>query len=126
MLPLDPQEDLIYVPTRAVGPNGELILRLAIDTGATTTTLLWDAAIRLGYNPASESDYRQVTTASGVVRASRITLSRIEALGHEHHNFPVLCHTIAPTAQADGVLGLDFFRGRKLTLDFRLGLVTLE
>jgi hypothetical protein len=37
------------------------------------------------------------------------------------HNFPVLGHTLPPSAGVDGLLGLDFLRGQSLTLDFRSG-----
>lgn len=54
-----------------------------------------------------------------------MTLSRIRALGQERVEFAVLGHTLPPSAGVDGLLGLDFFRGQSLTLDFRTGHVTL-
>ena len=41
-------------------------------------------------------------------------------------DFPIVCHTLPPSAAVDGVLGLDFFRGTRLVLDFRKGLVTVD
>ncbi len=37
----------------------------------------------------------------------------------------VLCHTLPPSATVDGLLGLDFFRGHQLTVDFQTGQITL-
>lgn len=67
-----------------------------------------------------------MTTASGLEVAPMITLERLEALGRQRDHFPVLCHTLPVSAGVDGVLGLDFLRGHRLTVDFRIGLVTLE
>lgn len=67
----------------------------------------------------------QVTTGSGVEYAPRVTLSRILALEQERVDFPVLGHTLPPSSGVDGLIGLDFFRGQNLALDFRTGRVTL-
>jgi hypothetical protein len=48
-------------------------------------------------------------------------LQRLTALGQERFGFPVLGHTLPPSAGVDGLLGLDFFRGLCLTIDFRAG-----
>ncbi len=37
----------------------------------------------------------------------------------------VSCHTLPPSAGVDGLLGLDFFRGERLTVDFRTGRLIL-
>lgn len=47
----------------------------------------------------------------------------IEVAGRTIENFPMLCHTLPPSAMVDGLLGLDFFRGRRLILDFDMGFV---
>jgi hypothetical protein len=46
-------------------------------------------------------------------------------LGKERIGFPVLGHTLPPSAGVDGLPGLDFLRGQQLTVDFRNGQVTL-
>jgi hypothetical protein len=82
--------------------------------------------VLLGYDPASVPKRTQVTTVSGVEFLPQVTIAKIETLGQVRENFPILCHTLPPSAKVDGVLGLDFFRGQRLVLDFRSGLVTLE
>jgi hypothetical protein len=71
-------------------------------------------------------DRFQVTTGSGVEFVPRIRVQRIEALGTERVDFPVLCHTLPPSAIVDGLLGLDFLRGCRLEIDFRSGKVKLD
>jgi hypothetical protein len=67
-----------------------------------------------------------LTTASGVETAPRLRVERVEALGTERRDFPLVCHTLPPSVGVDGVLGLDFFRGQRLVVDFRRGVVSLE
>ena len=81
--------------------------------------------VTIGYDPALAPDRIQITTGSGVEFAPRVTLDKITALGQERTEFPVLGHTLPPSAGIDGLLGLDFVRGQNLTVDFRTGQVTL-
>lgn len=124
-LPFDPQKGLIIVPTRLHGPSGDTIVRLALDTGATQTMVNWDLIVLLGYDPASISNRIQMTTGSGVEFVPQIKLHKIQAFELTYNDFPVLCHTLPPSATVDGVLGLDFFRKRKLMVDFGNGSVTV-
>ena len=97
------------------------IVRLALDTGATSTVLNVAILVAIGCDPAFVPDRSQVTTGSGVDFAPRIELRRLTALGQERLGFPVLGHTLPPSAGVDGLLGLDFFWGRRLIIDFRIG-----
>lgn len=125
-LHFNPQEGLIIVPTRLFGPVGDAIVQLALDTGATGSLVNWDIAVLLGYDPAIVQDRVQVTTGSGVEFAPRIKVVRIEALGRVREHFPLICHTLPPTAGVDGLLGLDFFRGTNLTIDLVSGAVNVR
>ncbi len=125
-LRFDPTEGLIVVPTRLCGPAGDTVVRLALDTGATRTVVGWDVVVLVGYDPAVSSERVQMITGSGVEFVPRVFIERIEALGQERRDFPVLCHTLPPSATVDGVLGLDFFRGQRLIIDLRVGEVAVE
>ncbi len=124
----DPTQGLIVIPTRLYGLYTDTIVRLALDTGATSSLINWDVAMLLGYDPASSKERIQVTTGSGVEFAPRIGIKKIETLGRYLENFPILsilCHTLPPSATVDGLLGLDFFRGERLIVDLKAGIVTL-
>lgn len=121
----DPKQGLIIIPTRLHGSQGDTIVRLALDTGATNSMINWDVAVLLGYDPASVKERIQITTGSGVEFAPRIVIKKIDVIGRSLENFPVLCHTLPPSATVDGLLGLDFFRGERLVLDFRAGFIDL-
>ncbi len=123
--PFDSQQGLIIVRAELWGPAGSAVLRLALDTGATGTVVNVGMLVAVGYDPALLPDRIQVTTGSGVEFVPRVTLDKIVALGQERSGFPVLGHTLPPSAGVDGLLGLDFLRSQSLTLDFRAGQVTL-
>ena len=124
--PFEPDKNLIIVPTHLIGPAGETVAMLALDTGASYTLVNQDVLEWIGYDPSSLEKQIQITTGSGVERVPRLPIRKIEALGQIRENVDVICHTLPKTATIDGVLGLNFLRGLKLTLDFRAGLITLK
>lgn len=121
----DPQQGLIVLPVTISGPDGIVQLRLALDTGATSTLIRPVHFEAIGYDPGLAQERVQVTTGSGVEFAARVPVTRISALGRSRRNFPVLSHTLPPSATVDGLLGLDFFRGSRLEIDFRRSFVRL-
>jgi hypothetical protein len=46
-------------------------------------------------------------------------------MGQERRHFPVLAHTLPPSASVDGLLDLDYVRGQMLNIDFRQGTISL-
>jgi predicted aspartyl protease len=99
---------------------------MALDTGATGTLVNPGPLVALGYDPALCTERVQVTTGSGVEFAPRLIVSSVKAFGRTCRNLAVLGHTLPPSAVVDGLLGLDFFRGTRLEIDFRDGFVRLE
>jgi hypothetical protein len=65
-------------------------------------------------------------SASGIQPVALVTVLRLKALEQERQQFPVIAHTLPAAAAIDGLLGLDFYRGQKLDIDFRQGLITLS
>jgi len=124
--PFDPKRGLIIVATEVWGPTGSAVLRFALDTGATSTIVNVGLLVAIGYDPALAPNRIQITTGSGIEFVPRVIVSRIVALGQTRTNSAVLGHTLPPSATVDGLLGLDFFRRQKLTLDFRQGRVMLD
>ena len=80
----------------------------------------------MGYDPSLAVARVQVTTGSGVEYVPRIEASRIKVLGQERVAFPVLSHTLPPSAGIDGLLGLDFLRGQTLRMDLAKGRLSLS
>ncbi len=117
---------LIVIQSEIQGPSGSIVLRLALDTGATGTMINVAPLTTIGYDPSLAPDRVQVTTGSGVEYAPRLSVLGIKALGQERQDFPVLAHTLPPSASIDGLLGLDFLRGQVLRINFQRGIVVLS
>jgi predicted aspartyl protease len=121
----DPSRGLIVVPARVFGPAGDTVVRLALDTGATSTVLRNSILVLLGYDPAASPDRVQVTTGSGIEYCARIKVERLEVMGQSATGFSLLAMTLPPSATVDGLLGLDFLRGKRLLIDFPGGELSL-
>jgi predicted aspartyl protease len=119
----DARQGLIIVAAELQGPSGIAVLRLALDTGATSTLLNNSLLVATGYDPADSGDRVEITTGSGVEYVARVTVHKLTALGQQRLNFAALAHTLPPSAGVDGLLGLDFFRGSLVTIDFKDGTI---
>jgi hypothetical protein len=50
--PFDPRRGLIVIGAELNGPSGAAVLRLAVDTGATSTLVSVAMLVAIGYDPA--------------------------------------------------------------------------
>jgi len=55
-----------------------------------------------------------------------VEVREIRALGQRVKGLEVLVHDLSPASRVEGLLGLNFLRNFKLTLDFRAGILELE
>ena len=122
----DPTRQLIVVKVRILGPGGDTTIHLALDTGASSTLIGWDALAVVGYQPADAIGQVQMTTGSATQLVPRIRLKQLDALGKRRRALEIIAHTLPTGASVDGLLGLDFIRKSRLTLDFRNYLVKLD
>ena len=86
---------------------------------ATASVVNGAMLVAIGCDPASSLDRVRVTTGSGVEFAPRVKLQRLTALGHERHGFPVLGHTLPPSAGVDGNAGIGLFPWARFDCRFR-------
>jgi hypothetical protein len=121
----DPKHGPILVRAEATGPDRSLALQLILDTGATTSLLNEAVLLALGYDLARVTDHARMTTGSLVTSVPKVILTRLTALGRHRLGFPVLAYTLPASASVHGLLGLDFLRDEVLTIDFRVGQITL-
>ena len=124
--PFDPIDGLIVVPARLCGPAGDTIARLALDTGAITSLISAEVLATIGIEAGGSAQRVKLITASTTESASLANVPRIDALGRTAAPFTVICHTLPAEASIDGLLGLDFLRGRRVSIDFRAGVVAVE
>jgi len=123
--PFAPIRGPIIVEARATGPVQSADLRLLLDTGATSTMIRSRILLGLGYDLDRDGRPVRITTVNSVEVGVKVPLTRLFALGRNRIGFPVVAHTLPPDAKIDGLLGLDFFQGHILSLDFQVGSITL-
>jgi hypothetical protein len=107
------------------GPAKSGEATFALDTGATTTLVDPRLLVLIGLDPANPDDHVFITAATSVTYVPKIVVNAIECLGQRRERLAVIAASLPPSAGLDGLLGLDFFRDRVLTLNFRNGLITL-
>jgi Aspartyl protease len=121
----NPKQGPVLVEAEATGPAGSANLELVLDTGATTSLINRSTLLYLGFDPDQSLQHVRMTTGSTVEVVPIIVLTRLSALGQYRLDFPVISRALPASSSVDGLLGLDFLRGRVLRLDFRTGLITL-
>ena len=115
---LTSQKGLIICFASISGKGKPVILRMALDTGATKTIIPLEAAMSIGINPAKSNRTTEVTTGSGIVVCPLVFISKFSCFGITRRKFEVVCHSLPFEGPVDGLLGLNFFKDTKLILDF--------
>lgn len=115
----------IRLKATLVGPRRAVSLPLTLDTGATRTVIRPHHLVSAGYDLTAGRPLRmRSTTDRSDTRLIRV--SRLDALDATKTDFEVVAHDLPVGVLTDGLLGLDFFRGRILTLDFARGRMALR
>jgi hypothetical protein len=121
----DPREPSIRIPVVVETARTVAKYLFVVDTGATRSAVHSRIAKALKLAP-DPTRVAAVTTASGHSTAGFFIVPRFMGLGVEQTNYRVLAQEFPASFSADGLLGLDFFRGRILTIDFRLNSIRLR
>jgi hypothetical protein len=120
-----PASGLVIVRADIEGPLGQAVLRLAVDSGSTFTTVDSQILASVGAIPEPSASILRMRTANSIFSAQRVSISRFAALGKELWDYSVISIPIQADVQIDGLLGLDFFRNHKLTIDLNNGTIEL-
>lgn len=117
---------LIFVDVSIWRAHAGFTYRFALDTGATRTVVRPEALGLAGYDLSVPSGRTIATTGSGVSAVDQHVIERIQALGIESRDLLVSASNLPPELDIDGLFGLDFFRDRRLAIDFRDGTIAVE
>ena len=115
----------IIISAEVGGPTGTTATELILDTAATSTMLSPRLLALVGYDPDLFRERVRIAMGIGIELAPRVQVNRFSALGQHRFGFLVVCHALPAEVGGDGLIGLDFFRGNKLTIDFRNGQIDL-
>ena len=80
----------------------------------------------IGCEVLPDAERINVTTGSQREAMPTLVLPRLVALGHTVSNLAVLAHQLPLRSAVQGLLGLDFFAGCRLEIDFRAGTIDLH
>jgi len=109
LITFDPDEDLIHLSARIIGPFGSANARLAFDTGATITMIGKGILEALGYD-IKTADEISIITGSRIETVKELIVLEIHAIDRAVKNMTVICHDLPEESGLDGLLGLNFLR----------------
>ena len=122
----DPLARNVLVPVTRYGPRDNYTFKCAVDTGCSYSVLPVGYLRLVGYDLTRPVGRTNLRTASSVVPAPLFRITALAALGKVSTNIIVAAHDLPSAKEHHGLLGLDFFRGQVLTLDFNRGWVSLS
>ena len=112
---------LVVVEARVFGPLKGRSLVLAVDTASTYSTIPAEVAGDVGLSPVPGRSV-PIVNASGILRAPLAVAPAFAATGLRRDGFSLVIIDLPKgVAPVVGLLGLDFFAGRKLCFDFAAG-----
>ena len=97
-------------------------ITLALDTGASHTVVDFTALLIAGYSAKDIEQKVHIETAKGIIEGSIIPIQNFSVLGQNLPDWSICSYDFIENeilSGIDGVLGLDFFRNRILTIDFQ-------
>jgi hypothetical protein len=104
-------------------------LALALDTGASHTTIDLSPLIIAGYEIANAIKTVPIETASGIIDAYVFKIKALTAIGVTKRDIEICAYDFFSyqlITDFDGVLGLDFFEDNKLCIDFKKNILTIQ
>lgn len=101
-------------------------LKMVLDTGATYCMMPWHIAEELGYEPALSRKHVPINTANGQIHVPMIIVESMMVLGKKAENCEMLIHDLPETSRVDGLIGLNFLKHCKLSIDFIKGILELK
>jgi aspartyl protease family protein len=122
----DPESSVIYITMTL---NGKRRFKMLIDTGASVTTIDFNALLMAGLELNKTGKNIPVETANGVMEVDLFKTHSLSALGITRQNMPVLVHDFLAhniLSNYDGLLGMDFFEGTCFTIDMVENTIVVE
>jgi hypothetical protein len=126
MVAFDPRRGVVIVDAEIHGPVRAVRARLMVDTGAAMTILRPAALAVAGYDLTEPRSTVRIAGVNSVIYAPLFIVQRMTAIGHVWESIAVLSHAVPAGLPFTGLLGANFLRNRRLTIDFRAGMVSLE
>ena len=117
---------LVIVPVSIKLETVVFDFNFAIDTGASISLIDIDVLHALGFQKKHAIGTIQTMTASQQETAYEFELPNIKAVGLIRRNFKVISRSLPAGLGIDGLLGLNFFKNKELTINFKTSEVRLS
>ena len=117
---------LIVVPVTIRKETEIYDFKFAVDTGSTISLINTAVMNSLGYKQEDSIKTIQTVTASKTETAYEFEIDNIMAIGLLRRNFKVISRSLPVGLGIDGLLGLNFFKNKELTIDFKLSELRLK
>ena len=115
----DKKLPLVVVTVSIKTGTNVLYFDFAIDTGASVSLIDMDAMLCMGYKKTDAVRTIETVTASKRKTAYEFEMNNICAIGLIRRNFKVISRSLPVGLGIDGLLGLNFFKNKELTIDFK-------
>ena len=126
LVSFDRKAALIVVPVTIKTGTEIEEYQFAVDTGATISLINSTVMDSLGYKKENSIRTTQTITASKTETVYEYNLDNIMAIGLLRRNFKVISRSLPAGLGIDGLLGINFFKGKELTIDFKLSEIRLK
>ena len=126
LVSFDRKSSLIVVPVSIKIEKEIKFFKFAVDTGATISLINTAVMDSLGYKKENSIRTIQTVTASKTETAYEFEIDNIMAIGLFRRNFKVIARSLPVGLGIDGLLGLNFFKDKELTIDFKLSEIKLK
>ncbi len=117
-------ESLVIVKCELPGHQ----VALAIDTGASHTTIDLTALLIAGIKIKDSLRIEKLETASGIIEVYVFKVAQFTALGITKYNIDICAYDFFAhnvLSEFDGVLGIDFLSDHKICIDFKASEITI-
>jgi predicted aspartyl protease len=121
----DKKLPLVVIPVSVKKGANVLIFNFAIDTGASVSLIDIDVMQSIGYKRTDCIRTIETVTASKRETAYEYEIDNIRAIGLTRRNFKIISRSLPVGLGIDGLLGLNFFKNKELTIDFKLSEIRL-
>lgn len=118
-IPIDHKDTIIACAVEFKGPEGNQILHMAIDTGATYTIIPVETAILIGCNPVIPFRRIEIIMGGSTEYLPMVKVPEVKAFGAKLEKIEVICHNLPPKSPVHGLLGLNILRHFDLFFKFK-------
>lgn len=117
--PLDPESNSVLCDVLFFSKKGDAIkLTMALDTGASLTTLPHEAAMAIGCDPTKSTKKMEIVTASGTEYVPVVTIPGVNVFGFTLKDVQAVCLNLPPRSSVSGLIGLNSLRRFNIFLKF--------